>query len=126
MVGTAHDSRLFVLKAVPSPLPTLQLTPYSPRSCRLPRRFHLGEPVPHWPAGEIDEVLRLLLEALRQLGAIPGARLAARWSPEGMVEHVAALEVLAVACLRQHEVLREALRVVAHVQPRHIGVGALH
>src|SRR5258708_37920481 len=88
--------------AVPTPLPTLQPTPCSPRSCRLPGRFHLGEHVRQWPAGEIDEVLRLLLEALRQLGAIPGARLAARWSPEGMVEHVAALEVLAVAWLRQH------------------------
>src|SRR5262245_44608118 len=64
---------------------------------RLPRRLHPRGDVLGVPAGEPGQVRRLLAEARRQRGAIGRGRRAARRAAPGMAQHVAALEILAVA-----------------------------
>src|SRR5215475_1382962 len=80
----------------------------------LPRGFHPRGDVLGVPAGEAGEILRLLAEARRQRGEIGVGRRTARGAAPGVAQHVAALEVLAVARLHEHEVFGEMGGVIAY------------
>src|SRR5678816_3723397 len=74
------------------------------------------------PAGEIRERLSLLLATLGQRPlVVSGRRTGVAASPR-VPQHVPPLEVLAVAGLLEHQILREVLRVVADVQAGDEGV----
>src|SRR5438445_7553786 len=70
------------------------------------------------PAGERGERGRLAPATLAHRGQVLLARLALDLSLEGVVQDIAALEVLLVARLLEHEVLGEMLGVVSDVQSR--------
>src|SRR5262249_55809638 len=64
---------------------------------------HAGADVAPAPAGEVGQGLGLARETLRQRGAILAPGFAGGGAGEGMAQHVAALEILAVAGLEERQ-----------------------
>src|SRR5262249_30224206 len=71
------------------------------------------------PAGHGCERVRFRPVASRQRCTVAIGRRTGRFAGPGMAQDVAALKVRAVACLQEHEVLREGLGVVADVHAGH-------
>ena len=99
---------------VPSPL-----FGAAPASFMRSRIFSMSQPV------SIGEGLRFLVRRGRGALLVAAARaLAVGFAFPRMPQHVAALEVFAIARLLEDEVFREMLAVVANVQPREENVAA--
>src|SRR6266481_4176552 len=79
---------------------------------------HLPPDLLEAPAREVGQVLRLFLLPRAQRHPVAPGLVTGRLAHPRMAQHVPALEVLAVGRLLEDEVLREMLRVVAHVEAR--------
>ena len=113
-----HHSHSGVRALRPSPYPSVPFGPLDP----LP-----SSDVTDVPRGESCERLCLALAAVAECHPVAGRGLAGVVAGPGVPEHIAALEVLAVGRLLEHQVLGEVVAVIARVEPgeEHLGAPVL-
>src|SRR5207248_8580107 len=85
----------------------------------LSRNFNAGLDLRLRPSRQIREIVRLLPESGAESGTIAFRGITAGIAAPGMLENVAALEIAAIGCLHERQILGKGGRVVAHMQPGH-------